>query len=217
LTKASVIPFLASSLGRRDEIPNQKLAEKVAKKNDLETVKELVENLDNVDTRIQNDCIKVLYEIGEKKPELISGFASNFLKQLDSKNNRIVWGALTALDTITSTNPVPVLAAIGKIVEIAETGSVISRDHAVSILIKLSSEKKYSDNTFPLLMKQLENCPLNQLPMYAESAAPIITSGNKKTFLKVLSSRLGEMKKESKRKRIEKVIQRLQSPKKSRT
>ena len=42
--------------------------------------------------------------------------------------------------------------------------------------------------------------------MYAELALPIITDPNKKKFSEILQSRLNEVEKESKRKRLEKVI-----------
>jgi hypothetical protein len=67
-----VIDKLATSLNRRDETPNQALARSIAEHADKITVKELVDNLTNRDKNIQNDCIKVLYEIGERKPALTS-------------------------------------------------------------------------------------------------------------------------------------------------
>lgn len=62
----SIIDQLASSLGRRDEVPNQELAEKIAAAKDKKAVKDLVDNLANKNKDIQSDCIKVLYEIGER-------------------------------------------------------------------------------------------------------------------------------------------------------
>ena len=56
----TVLNRLASSLDSRDQVPNQELAKAIAEKNEKEAVKELVENLLNKSTAIQNDCIKVL-------------------------------------------------------------------------------------------------------------------------------------------------------------
>ena len=84
----TVIDKLATSLNRRDEVPNQELAKQIASSNDKKAVKELVENLNNKNKGIQSDCIKVIYEIGMLKPNLIAGFANDFLKLLDNKNNR---------------------------------------------------------------------------------------------------------------------------------
>jgi len=202
----SVINKLASSLNRRDEVPNQELAKQVASKGDKKAVKELIDNLNNKSKDIQNDCIKVLYEIGEIKPALIAGYAKEFIALLDHKNNRLQWGAMTAINTITLENPKLINGALTKIISSAERGSVITRDYAVNILIKLSSLKQYSKNAFSLLNEQILASPINQLPMYAERAMPIINDSNKNLFIKTLSSRLADIDKESKRKRIQRVI-----------
>lgn len=201
--------MLASSLGRRDEGPNVELAQRIAKTEDKSAIKELVENLSNNKSDVQADCIKVLYEIGDKKPSLISGFARQFLALLGSKNNRLAWGAMTALDSVTLEEPAAIADNLAKITEIANNGSVITRDHAVSILTKLVSIKKYETKAIPLLIEQLENCPGNQLPMYAEGLPPIVNDGNRSVFIKVLGSRLGGIEKESKRKRVEKVMKKI--------
>ncbi|QQS36021.1 MAG: hypothetical protein IPM56_17565 [Ignavibacteriales bacterium] len=202
----SVINKLASSLNRRDEVPNQELAKQVASKGDKKAVKELIDNLNSKSRDIQNDCIKVLYEIGEIKPALIAGYAKEFIALLDHKNNRLQWGAMTAINTITLENPKLINGALTKIISTAERGSVIARDYAVNILIKLCSIKQYSKNAFSLLNEQILASPVNQLPMYAERAMPIIDDNNKSLFIKTLSSRLVDIDKESKRKRIERVI-----------
>jgi hypothetical protein len=205
----TIINKLSSSLGRRDEVPNQELAKHIVSKNDAKAVKELVDNLENKNKDIQSDCIKVLYEIGEQKPSLISAYAKNFIDLLDNKNNRIQWGAMTALDSITLENPEIIYSALAKIVAASDKGSVITKDHAVNILIKLSSLKKYADDAFSLLIEQLLDCPTNQLPKYAEDAIPVITEKNKKLFVKTLTERLDEIEKDTKRKRVEKVITKL--------
>ena len=205
----SILNKLASSLNRRDEKPNQELAKQIADKNDKKAVKELVENLNNKSKDIQSDCIKVLYEIGERKSALIAEYAKEFVTLLDNKNNRLQWGAMTALATITLENPKIIYSALSKIIAIADSGSVITRDHCVNILIRLCSVKQYADDAFSLLTEQLLNSPTNQLPMYAENAMPIINDKNKKSFIKTLSSRLDDIEKDTKRKRVEKVIKKL--------
>jgi len=207
----SVIPKLATSLGRRDQVPNQELAKQIVHTKDKTSVKELVENLNNKSKYIQNDCIKVLYEIGEINPSLISGYVKEFIDLLDHKNNRLQWGAMTAINTITLENPKVVYASLAKIMTAADKGSVITKDYAVNILIKLCSLKQYSDNAFSFLIEQLLDCPTNQLPMYAERAIPIINDRNKSVYIKTLTSRLGDIEKDTKRKRVEKVIKKFSS------
>src|SRR2546426_10458696 len=101
----TIIDKLASSLDRRDEVPNQKLAMQIVDRNDEKAVEELVGNLTNKDREIQSDCIKVLYEVGERKPALIAKYAGEFSSLLDSENNRLVWGGMAALDQIAVAGP----------------------------------------------------------------------------------------------------------------
>ena len=113
----TVLTKLASSLNRRDEKPNQELAKQIAAKNDKKAVKELVENLNSKDKNIQSDCIKTIYEIGVLKPVLLADFAKEFVALLDHKNNRLQWGAMTALDYITSENPKVIYASTQKLLQ----------------------------------------------------------------------------------------------------
>ncbi len=202
----SILTKIASALNHRDEGPNIALAEKIASKKDEKAVQELIENLNNKSSAIQSDCIKVLYEIGERKPELIAPYIETFVKVLLHKNNRLQWGAMTALDSISSVAPEKVHKHLPEILEAAGSGSVITRDHAVGILVKFCRVKKYYADALILLIEQLESCPPNQFPMYAENAMPVINAVDKGKFVAVLQSRLGDMEKESKRKRVEKMM-----------
>ena len=97
-----VLSKIASALNRRDEEPNQELAKEIVETTNKEAVEELVENLTNKNKAIQNDCIKVLYEIGEHQPAMIADHMDSFLALLNSKNNRLQWGAMTALNGIST-------------------------------------------------------------------------------------------------------------------
>jgi hypothetical protein len=206
----SVIEKLSSSLNQRDDIANQQLAEEIISSKDKNAVKELVANLRNKDKNIQSDCIKVLYEIGERgSPELLAQYYKEFGELLVNKNNRLIWGAMTALDTITSVNPKGIFSLLSKIMIAIDNGSVITIDHGVSILAKLSNLKEYTDKTFPLLVEQLKKCPSKQLPMYAEKSAIAVNSKNKNEFVNLLESRMQEMEKDSQRKRIEIILKKI--------
>jgi hypothetical protein len=205
----SVINQLASALGRRDEVPNQELAVKIASSKDKQGVAELIENLQAKSKDIQNDCIKVLYEIGAIEPKLISGYASEFLALLKHKNNRLQWGGMAALDSIVSEKPDFIYESIPAILDAVSKGSVITMDGAVNIFIKLCRITKYAENAFAVLLEVMQKAPTNQLPMYAERAMPVVTGENKARFITILSNRLSEVEKESKRKRVEKVIQKI--------
>lgn len=205
----SIINKLASSLGHRDEEPNIELAVRITEECDVTAVSELIDNLSSKNKNVQNDCIKVLYEIGERNPILLKEYMNVFLGLLDSKNNRLQWGAMAALNCLTSEMPNEIYEVISKIIDSADKGTVITKDNAVNILIKLCSVEKYSKKAFGMLIEQLEKSPSNQLPMYAERSLPIIKEENRQQFISTLSSRLDDFEKESKRKRVEKVIKKL--------
>lgn len=205
----TILDKLASSLGRRDEAPNQELAKEITGRSDKAAVKELIDHLGNKSKDIQNDCIKVIYEIGTLKPELIADYSADFVKLLDNKNNRLQWGGMTALNTIALEKPDVVFENLPKLVNAAEKGTVITKDNLMAILTKLCSIEKYAEDAFALFNEQLLKCPTNQLPMYAENAIPVMNDKNKVQFIKTLTSRLGEIEKDTKRIRVEKVIKKI--------
>jgi hypothetical protein len=205
----SVFGKLATSLGRRDEVPNQVLAKTIAEKGDAKAVSELVAHLKDPDANIQSDCIKVLYEVGERRPSLIAPYGKQFLASLSAKNNRLVWGAMTALDSMTLEDPDLLHSGLSRITDVAETGSVITRDHTVGILVKLASVKRYEKEASELLVRQLASCPTNQLPAYAEKILSIANGRNREGFSKALRVRLGDIEKQSKKRRVEAVLGKL--------
>ncbi|WP_088042424.1 hypothetical protein [Bacillus sp. EAC] len=205
----SVINKIASALNRNDEEPNVKLAIQIVNEHNKDSVKVLVDNLFNKNKGIQNDCIKVLYEIGDRDSSLLIDYLDEFLTLLDSKNNRLQWGVMTALNSVTLSIPALINSALPKIISAGDKGSVITKDQVVNILIKLCSIEEYEENAYNLLIEQLIKSPTNQLPMYAERAMPIIKEENKQLFVEILTSRLDEIEKESKRKRVEKVIKKI--------
>lgn len=206
----SVLDKLASSLGRRDNAPNQELAKEIAGSNDLKSIAELIKILQNTkDKRIQSDCIKTLYETGYLKPGLIADYYKYFLSLLKNKNNRLVWGAMIALHTISTIKPEEIYENLIEIIDATDKGSVITKDNGIGILINLCSIKEYAGDTFPLLIEQLRKCEPKQLPMYAERALPVINETYRNEFINLLTERMGELEKESQRRRIKKVLKRL--------
>jgi len=205
----TVIDHLAHSLGSRDEAPNIALAEKISKTNDREATRELISLLKHKTSGIRNDAIKVLYEIGERKPELIIAYIQNFLATLSHKDNRMQWGAMAALSAISVGNPEDLVEHLTSIVDAMDSGTVITRDHGVYILANISRLKKYHADCMELLLEQIEKAPVNQMPMYAEKTAEVISNPYVKRFEKVLRSRKDVFEIPSKQKRIEKVLRTL--------
>jgi len=201
------IDLLATSLNKRDEKANQELALVIIKGSRKDWIKELVDNLNHKDKNIQSDCIKVLYEIGENgAPDLIAPYIREFGNLLTSKNNRLIWGAMIALDMIASVNPKEIFDFLPSIQKTIDKGYVITIDHGVGILAKLSAHPELAKKAFPLLIDQLAKCPIKQLPTYAEKTLVAINQTNKRQFAEFLESRLPEIEKESQKKRIEKIL-----------
>ncbi len=207
----SVIDKLATSLSRRDELPNKELAQEIVGNKDAAAVKELVQNLRNKNKGIQGDRIKTLYEVAETEPTLVAIYVNDILALLHSSNNRMQWGAMTALSMITNEVPKDIYNALGALGDVAEKGSVITKDHYVAILVKLGKIKEYTDDVLVLLNEQILNSPVNQLPTYAENALPIIDEQHKALFIKTFTTRLADVELETKRKRLEKALKKLHS------
>ena len=189
----SVLNQLASSLGRRDETPNQELARDLAAKKDRKGIHELAENLWNKDKNIQADCIKVLYEIGSIEPKLITDYTQEFVKLLRSKNNRLVWGGMTALAEVAKANSDAVFKYLDEIKKAKETGSVITVDNAISTLAYTAATDKYNKTIFPYLLKHLSSCRPKEVPQHAEKTLPAVNSSNKADFIKVLEKRMEDL------------------------
>ncbi len=206
----SIIGKLATSLGRRDENPNIDLARQIAASNNKKAVKELVENLNNKKKDIQHDCIKTIYEIGYLKPKLISEYVGEYINQLGSKSNRMQWGAMIALSSIVKEKPKELYKALPVLIDVANKGSVITKDHYVNILAGLCSDKTYYAKTFPLLIEQLLKSATNQLPKYAELSAGIVAEKDKASLIKTLNSRIDDVETPTKRVRLEKLIMKLE-------
>jgi hypothetical protein len=190
----SVLNRLASSVGRRDEIPNQDLARDLAARKDKAGIREIAQNLWNKDKNIQADCIKVLYEIGSIEPEFIADYAEDFVKLLRSKNNRLVWGGMTALAEVAKANPAAVFKYVDEIKKAKESGSVITVDNAITTLAyTAAATDKYNKAIFPYLLKHLSGCRPKEVPQHAEKTLPAVNSSNKVDFIKALEKRMEDL------------------------
>lgn len=200
------ISLLASSLGRNDEEPNIELAHAIVGRDDVEAVASLVDALGGKAKAVRSDAIKVLYEIGEKNPDLITPYAATFVNLTSSRENRLVWGAMSALDAIADVDPDAVAGALPTLHAAASVGSVITNDRYTSILAKLNAYSGHRETVFPLLLAQLQRAPINQLPMYAEFAAGTISPDQIPDLTARLTERLEDVPQETKRRRIVKVL-----------
>jgi hypothetical protein len=191
---------------RRDEVPNQELARDLAERRDLAGIREIAENLANENAQIQSDCLKVLYEIGYRDPELIAAYAPAFLALLGSRNNRLVWGGMIALSTIAGIAASDVFEQRALIEQAIERGSVITVDNGIKTLARIAAaDTRYAEAIFPALLRHLETCRAKDLPQHAESIAVAVNTANKHAFIAILEQRLAGMP-ASRAARLRKVI-----------
>lgn len=207
----SVLDQLASSLGRRDEVPNQELARHLAARKDKKGILEIAENLWNKDKNIQADCIKVLYEVGAIEPTLIAEHADEFVKCLRSRNNRLAWGGMTALAEIAKADPDIVFKHLDEIKKAKETGSVTTVDNAISAFAyTAAANDKYNKVIFPYMLSHLSSCRPKEVPQHAEKTLPAVNASNRDDFIKVLEKRMEDLS-GSGLARVKKVIKRVSS------
>ncbi|MCL1808187.1 MAG: hypothetical protein FWG42_00290 [Clostridiales bacterium] len=197
---------LACALGRSDEQPNIELAFELCRSENTIGVKEIVDGLMGSDMAVSNDCIKVLYEIGYRKPHLIAGYAGDFVSLLASKNNRLVWGGMIALGTIAELSADFLFEKFEAIKTAYEKGSVITRDNSISVFAGIcKASRDYEKVVFPVIIEHLKTCRPKELPQHAERAAVCISRNNKDAFLEVLSKRKGILT-ATQLKRVDKLI-----------
>jgi len=190
----TVLDKLATSLGRRDEVPNQDLAEAIVRTGDKQAVAELIEHLGDKNKNIHSDCIKVLYEIGYLEPTLIADWVGDFIKLLGSKNNRLVWGSMIALSTVAETKAAELFEYRGVIQEAMERGSVITMDNGIKTLALIAAcNGPRRKTSFPYLVRHLETCRSKEIPQHAEKTLVAVSADNCSNFIRVLEKRIPAM------------------------
>ena len=206
----SLVDKLLSSSGKRSKIENKSLAKEIADNTDRKSIQGLIELLDKKGRNIQSDTIEVLYETGYLKPELIADHYKIFVELLSNKNNRLVWGAMIALSSISKIMPGVIFKALPDISKAVDKGSVITKDAGVAVYANLATVKRQKEKVLPMLFDELKKCPDKQVAQYAEKSCIAIDIESKEAFLKVITSRLRNLEKQSQIKRVKKVIKRVE-------
>ncbi len=138
---------------RRDEVPNQQLAKKLAETENKKGIKEIADNLQHKNKSVQSDCLKVLYEIGYLKPVLIAEYAPVFLGLLRSKTNRMVWGGMIALATIADQKPDEIYAKLADVTDAIDNGTLITEVWGLKALAKVAAaDEAYNQKIFAFLL-----------------------------------------------------------------
>ncbi len=205
----SILDQLASAQDRRDETLNVELAERLAAAGSASaaSIGEVVGGLTHPSKTIRHDAIKVLYEVAYRQPALISAYVDDLVGLLTSRDNRLVWGGMTALGTVTPVAAAAVWPHVEAVLQATQEGSVITQDWGVRVLAALAAaDPAYAQRVWPFLLDFLRSCRPKDLARHAESvqvaaAAPLAASD----LRQVLTQRLGDLKPAA-RKRVAKLI-----------
>ncbi len=207
----STLNKIAYYQNRRDEVPNQQLAKELAQTENHQGIAEIAQNLTNKNQNVQSDCLKVLYEIGYLKPNLIADYVEDFLKLLKSKNNRMVWGAMIALATIADQKPHQIHTQLQTVIDTIDNGTLITVVWGTKALAKLAAaDPAYKHEIMPHLTAQLQKCIPRDVAMHAEHILPAIDAQNKQEIINLLETRKSELTK-SQLARLKKVIKQMQA------
>ena len=202
----SIIPELASSMGRKDEEPNKDLGKRLVESNNLAGIQEVGENLGSGNRVIQIDCLAVLEQVGLLAPDLIEDYLDEFLRLAFGKENRLIWASMINIALIAARKPDQIMDHVEGIMEVIKKGSVITQDNGIKILARAAAAKPaYNERLFPYLINQLVTCRPKSIPQYVESIRVAVNPGNKSLYLGVLNSRLEELS-SAQQKRVSKII-----------
>lgn len=204
----SVIGRLSSSLGRRDQAPNKQVASEIVSTHDTASVAELVHILQEpLSEPILFDALKVLAEVGEKKPELAAPSFHMVLPHLQHLSQKIKWMAMSALSNVAGLYPKEAFHQLAGILKIMDGDSVIARDKGMKILVDLYSN--YPEELAALILEQILQAPHNQLGQYAERWMTCIQTQHVPALIQGLESKEPELSHESHRKRLAKNLKKL--------
>jgi hypothetical protein len=187
----SVLDQIAFYQKRRDEVPNQELAAQLAQSEDREGIAEIAAHLSDRNPSVASDCLKVLYETGYLKPELIQDYARVFLGLLKSKNNRMVWGAMIALSTIAALKPDEIWAELELVLETIRKGSVITEVAGIRTLVQVCAARaEYRQRLLPYLLDATASCRPVDFPTRVETILPVVTDAESRArLLEIIAAR----------------------------
>jgi hypothetical protein len=207
----SIAHRLAGKRTPRTEEPNIRLAEDVCAKGDIDAVAELGELLDAGRKKQRHDALKVLYEIGLRKPELVVPQLENLIDQLDGRDNRILWGTIYALSTIAQLAPKQLMGFLPVILAASDRATVIAKDKAMLILAELCMQEDSHKAVVPKMLNHVAEAAVNQFPTYAERAEPSLRGPERKRLAKIIRARVDVDEYPAKRKRMDKLLLKLEA------
>jgi len=206
----TIIDQLSTSQADRTQNPNKRLASKIVLANDLAAIEELVSLLQSPpNTDLLADALKVLEMIGEQDESMIIDTYSKVEPLLGHRSNKIQWRAMSVLSLIASFYKKEIYGRLTSLLDLMDSGSVITRDHGVKILIQLYMDEKYKEEISDLLTEQVMIAPDNQLGQYSEKWMAVIDQEDIARLIDVLEKRQPDLANPSHQNRISRVLKKL--------
>lgn len=205
----NVIDHFSSSLDRRDQGPNEEIAQQIVDGEGGKLLEEVVQVIQSkAVTRTKNDAVMVLMAISRINPKMLVNQADLFIHLLESKSNRQVWGSMIALANMASLVKEKIKPHLAKILQAMDEGTVVTRDHGFSILTELYKEDRTGD-LLALIHEQLLNAPPNQVGQYTEKFMEVVRREDIPAFVEALEVRGRELINEHHLKRLGKNLKKL--------
>ena len=186
----SVLSKLASAQDRKDEKPNKDLGRELVENHKIEGIREVAENLWNIDKRVQTDCLSVLEQIGLVNPEMIENYVADLIELVFCNDNRLVSAAMINLTLIADRKPQEVFEQYDDMIDVITNGSVITKDNGIKTLAKVAAaEPEYNEVIMPYLLEQLSSCRPKSVPQFSESIIVAVNPENQAQYLSILNER----------------------------
>jgi hypothetical protein len=179
---------------RRDRTPNLDLARDLVARDDRVGIQEIAKNMWNENKNIHDDCVNVMYEIAIIDPALVTQYADDFIKLLNSRHPNMAQGAMFALAEIAKVRPDFTFKHLDAIKKAKEAGSDIFVDKSITALAYTAlANDEYNRSVFPYLIQDLLTCYHKEVSEHAERILPAVNEINKYEFIKSIEKRSDEL------------------------
>jgi hypothetical protein len=129
-----------------------------------------------------------------RNPRLVAPYWSEFLRLLESKNNRLIWGGMIALSTIADLTARELAPHHKNIENAIEHGSVITRDNGVGTLALIAAhDSRHCFEIWDFLLSNLASCRAKDLAQHSEKILCAVTPASRTEFVAVLQRRMSEL------------------------
>lgn len=206
----NVTDRFASALDRRDQGPNEAIAEEIARGATPDLLRDVTKVLESkANTRLKNDAVMVMMALSRIAPHFLEDHFDLLMKVLRSSSNRQVFGSMIALANLAPLKRRELRGHIPMILKAMDQGTVVTRDHGFTILTELYKEDQSGD-LLSLINEQILKAPPNQLGQYTEKFMIVVRPGDIPALIEALEARAGELTNEHHLKRLGKNLKKLQ-------